>query len=122
MENAERIDDTVREIVRGHDVIGSYLWEREHFRKRGERDLEAERELMLVLLEDAVGSFQKYVRARDEKGRILFKEVEEWILEENSDSLYSFENACEIRGLNPNYVRKGLIRWKEIALSKKVHY
>ena len=68
---------------------------------------------MLAVLADAVGYFQKYVLAEDEKGKKLFQEEEEWILEKNSDWLFSFENICEALRLDPNYIRQGLLSWKE---------
>jgi hypothetical protein len=43
----------------------------------------------------------------------LFCEAEEWFLDETSDSLFSFENICEVLRIKPNYFRKGLLRWKE---------
>jgi hypothetical protein len=43
----------------------------------------------------------------------LFKEAEEWIMEKNSDWFFSFENICETLELYPDYIRQGLLRWKE---------
>ena len=73
---------------------------------------EREEVLMLAVLEDAVACFQKYVHAKDSKGRALFRDAEEWILETNSDWIFSFENICEILGINPSYLREGLMEWK----------
>ena len=64
-------------------------------------------------VEDAVACFQKYTFAREGKGKVIFQEAEEWIMEEGSDWLFSFENICEALGLNPPYVREGLVRWKK---------
>jgi len=30
--------------------------------------------------------------------------------------LFSFDNVCEILGLDPEYMRAGLLRWKDAAL------
>lgn len=79
--------------------------------------LEPEKRLMLAVLEDAIGCFQHCFLARDEKGKGLFRDAEEWIMEENNHRLFSFENVCEVLGLNPNYVRQGLNRWKEMKLA-----
>jgi hypothetical protein len=87
----------------------------ESLRKRGVR--EGEEELMLAILEDAIACFQKYVRVRDARGKTLFRDAEEWILEEGSDWIFSFENICEVLGLDPKYLRQGLMRWKERMLS-----
>lgn len=80
---------------------------------------EGEEELMLAILEDALNCFQKHVHARDARGKALFRDAEDWILEENSDWVFSFENICEILGLSPKYVRQGLLRWKERRLAER---
>lgn len=43
--------------------------------------LEGEKELGFAVLEDAVNCFRKYHAAHDEKGKRLFREVEEWIMD-----------------------------------------
>ena len=80
---------------------------------------EGEEGLMLAVLEDAVACFQKYVSARDSKGKGTFRDAEEWILEEERDWLFSFNNICEVLGFDPQYVRKGLMRWKETRLAER---
>lgn len=74
--------------------------------------LEPEKKLLLAVLEDAIACFQKYVFAHDGKGRVLFQEAEEWIMEEDTDWLFSFPNVCEMLGFEPSYLRDGLMRWK----------
>lgn len=74
---------------------------------------EGEERLMLAVLASAIEYFQKYVRSKDENGRKLFREAEEWFLEKDSDQLFSFEYICETLGLHPDYVRQGLQSWKE---------
>lgn len=74
--------------------------------------LEPEKKLVLAVLEDAIACFQKYVFAREGKGRVLFQEAENWILETNSDWLFSFTNVCETLGFDADYLRGGLMRWK----------
>ncbi|MBI3000232.1 MAG: hypothetical protein HYY46_17545 [Deltaproteobacteria bacterium] len=69
--------------------------------------------LMLAILEDAVNCYMKYAAAKDRRGGQQFKEAEEWIFERHSAWLFSFENICEILGIDPEYVRHGLLRWKQ---------
>jgi len=69
--------------------------------------------LMLAVLESAVEDFQKYVLARNPRGKKLFQQAEEWFLEKNSDELFSFENICETLQFHPDYIRQGLMVWKE---------
>jgi hypothetical protein len=78
--------------------------------------LEPEKRLMLAVLEDAVSCFQDNVLAHSEKKRRISQEAEEWIRGEESDWFFSFENICEVFGINPEYVRQGLLRWKEKTL------
>ena len=80
---------------------------------------EPEKKLMLAILEDTVDCFQKYIFARDGRGKGIFREAEDWILEENSDRLFSFETVCDALGFNPSYVRQGLLRWKEMKLAER---
>ncbi len=82
--------------------------------------LEAEQELMLAILKDAVTCFQGYFAARDKTKTRLFREAEEWILQqEKSDWLFSFDNVSETLGLNPGYIREGLLRWRYLRLRER---
>ncbi len=82
--------------------------------------LEAEQELMLAILKDAVTCFQGYFAARDKTKTRLFREAEEWILQqEKSDWLFSFDNVSETLGLNPGYIREGLLRWRYLLLRER---
>jgi len=82
--------------------------------------LEADQELMLAVLEDAVTCFQVHFAARDKKKTRLFRKAEEWILlQEKSDWLFSFDNVCETLGLNPGYIREGLLRWRQFRLRER---
>ena len=91
----------------------------EIIRKLFKRDIrEGEEKLMLAVLSDAIELFQKHVLSKDEKGRNLFREVEEWFLEKENDQLFSFEYICETLELHPDYIRQGLISWKEARLKE----
>jgi hypothetical protein len=89
----------------------------ETFRRR--THLEPEKRLMLAVLEDGVACFQKYATARDGKGKNIFHETEEWILEGPSERLFSFANVCETLGLNADYLRQGLTQWKAVNLESR---
>lgn len=99
-----------------HDTLLPYQFFKE-YRQRVSQ--EPEKGLMLAILEDAIATYQKYLSARDSKGKNLFRDAEDWILERNSDWLYSFNNICEVLGMDPSYVRQGLVRWKEKELQEK---
>src|SRR5437016_2804296 len=78
---------------------------------------EGEERLMLAVLESAVEDFQNYVLARKPRGKKLFQEAEEWFLEKDSEEIFSFENICETLQLHPDYIRQGLLRWKEAKIN-----
>lgn len=77
---------------------------------------EGEERLLLAVLESAVEDFQKYVLSKDAKERKLFQEAEKWFLNKDADQLFSFVYICEILGLAPAYIRRGLLSWKEAKL------
>ncbi|MGH7766251.1 MAG: hypothetical protein ACREQP_02250, partial [Candidatus Binatia bacterium] len=78
---------------------------------------EPEKKLMLAVLEDALWCFQNGLISRNNKRkRGLYSEAEEWIMEETGDRLFSFNEICELLGLEPRYLRKRLVHWKEETL------
>ena len=89
----------------------------ENLTKKVFRD--GEEALLLAMLEMATEDFQKYLLAQDPRGKALFQEAEEWILNTDSRWFFSFENVCRHLGMSPSYMRRGLMRWKEAKL--RVH-
>jgi len=85
---------------------------------RSKNGLEPETRLMLAVLEDAVRCFQDNVSAESDVKKKLFAEAEEWFQEKPADRVFSFESICDALGLNPEYVRRGLLRWKDKNLTK----
>jgi hypothetical protein len=75
--------------------------------------LQPEKRLMLAVLEDAVGTFQKYVNARERSSQKLFTEVEDWFASDDQEWPYSFVNISQALGLEVPYLRRGLSRWKD---------
>ena len=82
--------------------------------------LQPEKRLMLAVMEDAVGTFQKYVFARDRAGQRLLTEVEEWISSDDVDWPYSFVNICHSLDLEVGFMRAGLRTWKQDQLDARV--
>jgi hypothetical protein len=72
--------------------------------------------LMLAVLLDAVECFQKYALLDDEYATRLFRETEMWVLEENREWPFSFISICEAFEINPQYLRQGLLHWKQTAM------
>src|SRR5215471_5929645 len=80
--------------------------------------LEPETRLMLAILEDSIDCYRDNLLAKRGSARRLFTEAEEWILEKGSDWIFSFKNICETLGFDPEYVRQGLLQWKEKKTAK----
>jgi len=75
---------------------------------------------MLAVLEDAVGTYQKYAFSRERNGERLFAEAEEWIESSEREWPYSFGNICDALGLEDEFVRMGLRRWRERHVAAQI--
>lgn len=87
------------------------------FRQKGQ--FEPEERLMFAVLTDAIECFQKYFGAQSRRCRVLFGEAEAWIANQDSKSLFSFENICQVLSISPSYLRVGLMRWRLAHESNK---
>ena len=83
---------------------------------RSKANLEPENRLILAILEDAVYCFQRYVLSQDTRGKAVFCEAEQWIMEENRHWIFSFENICDFLEIDHDYLRRGLRAWEESHL------
>jgi hypothetical protein len=81
--------------------------------------LEPEKKLMLAILEDAIACYQKYIFARDGKGKALFREAEDWVQEKGAEGIFSFDSVCETLDFNPDYLRRGMCEWKSKILVER---
>ncbi len=70
-----------------------------------------EHRLMLAVLEDAVHTYQLGCRA-DGAARRPFQETERWFTSDDTAWPFSFVTICQVWGLDPDYVRAGLARWR----------
>jgi hypothetical protein len=86
---------------------------------RRKLQLEPEKKLMLAILEDGIACFQKYVFARDGKGKALFREAETWVEDKGGEAVFAFDSVFESLGLDPEYVRRGMRTWKAQALAQQ---
>jgi hypothetical protein len=90
----------------------------EYARVYGKRMFGPEQQLMVSVLKEAVADFQRLIFARDKKGARRFANAESWILSDDSDWVFSFDNCCSVLGIEPNYLRKGLLAWREQQLAQ----
>ncbi len=66
--------------------------------------------LMRAVLEDAVHCFQK---SQGTDAAALAKEAERWFFSDEQHWPFSFMNICAALGLNADYIRLGLQRWRQ---------
>ena len=78
-----------------------------------------ERRLMAAILEDAVDCFQKYLWAKDNRSRNLRLEAENWFISDDDSWPFSFLNVCHALDLEPGFLRRGLLEWKERQLARR---
>jgi len=68
-----------------------------------------ERGLLSALLFDGVQSFISYMLATSTQDRTKYAEAHNWVMEKSSEYAFSFVAVCEGLGINPDYLRLGLI-------------
>jgi hypothetical protein len=108
-------DEKVASLFQPDTTLGAQYFDS----LRRKTELYPEKTLMLAVLEDGVQCFQDNIGATHTKGKQLFAETEEWIFGSDAEWLFSFENVCAALGLNPEYLRKGLLRWKSAKLRQQ---
>jgi hypothetical protein len=75
--------------------------------------VEGEKRLMAAVLADAVDCYMKQAFSADARGRQTFRDAEAWIFQdEQGPLLFSFTNICDMLGLEPEYIRRGLRTWR----------
>jgi len=70
--------------------------------------------LMLAILEDALRCLQKYAQAKSGARRLMYWEAEQWLYSDGGNALFSFTMVCETLGIEPEYLRSGLLQWRRI--------
>ncbi len=86
------------------------------------RPLQPERRLMLAVLEDAIMCFQRHLHAKGGKEQKLHEDAVSWIFDRSDNQVFSFENICGVCGLDPDYLRMGLLNWREQMNSLKTSH
>lgn len=79
---------------------------------RTEAPAGGERRLLIALLEDGMRTYQRYAFSGTRRGRRLFQEVETWFNDPNFDAGIPFPYVCEVLGIEPDYVRGTLEKWR----------
>lgn len=69
--------------------------------------------LLWAAMENGIDEYMRYHTATSRRGQRLFREAEDWIMQDNPRWLYSFVSICHVLGLDPDYLRSGLRSWRE---------
>jgi hypothetical protein len=104
-------EDRIQELFQPDTLLPSQYFDR--LRRRA--SLDGERRLMVAILEDAVDVYRKQAGARDRKRRQLFEDAEAWLESSDTSWIFSYENICDVLGIDAGYLRKGLRAWKQKA-------
>ena len=68
--------------------------------------------LMAAVLEDAISCLAMKARPITGRQRKQFEDARQWFAaEDDGEWIFSFKNICEALGIDPAYLRRGLIRW-----------
>jgi len=110
-------EDRVQELFQPDTLLPSQYFDR--IRRKASAD--GERRLMVAILEDAVDVYRKQAGARDRKRRQLFEDAEAWIESPDKSWIFSYENICDVLGIDCGYLRKGLRVWKRKAGGDRGH-
>ena len=89
-------------------VVGEYL---DVYQNRPA--LTAERRLVAAVLRDAIDCYMNFCFAKKGREKRIFLETEQWFFASDEDGVFTFENSCEVLGLTPGYIRRGLLAHKQ---------
>jgi hypothetical protein len=68
--------------------------------------------LMAAVLEDAISCLSMKLGPATARQRKQLEDARQWFAaEDDSEWIFSFKNICETLGIDPAYLRRGLIRW-----------
>ena len=84
---------------------------------RHKRRTGGEERLLLAVLDDAIHCFQSNIAARTPRRQRLFREAEQWLLEE-TDASVTLEYNCTVFGLDAEHIRARIREWRDRACAK----
>lgn len=108
-ESSFTADERVSSLFQPDTLLSTQYFEN----LRRETLFEPEKRLMLAILEDGIQCYFDNLHASGVKKQRLFQDADDWIVASDGDWVFSFESVCDALGLNSEYVRQGLLRWRE---------
>jgi len=76
--------------------------------------------LMRAVLEDAIECFQKQALKSGRRAQRLAREAEEWLFKDDERWPFSFLNICNVLGIDPGYIRRGLQKLRQERSPREV--
>lgn len=96
------MEDNLAELLLPDVLASNTYWG--HFRRK--TSLHPEEGLMLAVLEDAVRCVRNHPQNSKSKVR---REALEWILDDQSDDVFSYETICGLLGIDAAWLRRGIL-------------
>jgi hypothetical protein len=90
------------------DILASQRYLKSYLRLT---PIEPEKALMFAVLAEAVETYQRFAFSEALHNRRLFREAQAWVWEERAGCPFSFRSICDVFGLDPGYLRRGLRQW-----------
>ncbi|MGH7819384.1 MAG: hypothetical protein ACREQ9_06410, partial [Candidatus Binatia bacterium] len=87
-------------------ILPEQLYEHSNANRTGEFGL------LWAVFVDGIQTYCREVLRGATRG-LAYREVERWIFRPDSDALTSFSNLCELFGIDPRRMRRGLLRFRE---------
>ena len=75
-------------------------------------ETDATKRLMLAVLEDALRCLHISAEGRRPADRRATAEAESWIFVQGLQGPFAFESICETLGIQPDYLRAGIRKWR----------
>jgi hypothetical protein len=79
------------------------------------RQLEGEKRLMIAILKDAVECLDKYRGSGTSVGRLQYENALDWVQDNGTEWLFSFNNICDFLGFDADYLRDVLLKREGIS-------
>ena len=74
------------------------------------------RDLMLAVLEDALGTYKDGFMSSVPAKRVEAFKVEAWVASDDVEWPFAFLNVCQAVGVSPEYVRTCMTRWRRKSM------
>src|SRR5262245_34026272 len=74
--------------------------------------LQPEKRLQNAVLADAILTFRRCLAVARPRARRLLGEVDDWFASNDTDGPFTFVTICDSLGLDPAYIRRGLVAWR----------